>query len=90
MVCGTLRRKVVSRGRRAKRGEKENERHHGSTQQQPQNIHVPTNLLSALGLARAARGMARFCSLPSSGPLPHSYEFQIWVSKCLFLHAFGA
>jgi len=44
-------------------------------------------LLSALGFARAARGMARFCSLLSSGPPPHSHEFQIWVAKFSCMHS---
>ncbi len=35
--------KFVSRGRRAKRGEKESKRHHGSAQQPNSNNHVPSN-----------------------------------------------
>jgi hypothetical protein len=36
-------REAISRRRRAKRGEKESKRHHGSTQQPNTNTHVPTN-----------------------------------------------
>ena len=34
-------REAISRGRGAKRGEKESKRHHGSTQQQNKTVHVP-------------------------------------------------
>ena len=34
-------REAISRGRGAKRGEKESKRHHGSTEQQNTTVHVP-------------------------------------------------